>query len=67
MLPEITTDNTSYNCKLSLNVFIFEKKGLLSRSQAIEIFFLLAVPTEHLEGHRQPHFPTSPNSVLALQ
>ena len=36
---------------------------MLSRSQDFEIFFLLAVPTEHLEGHRQPHFPTSPNSV----
>ena len=29
----------------------------------IEFFFLPAVPTEHLEGHRKPHFPMSPNSV----
>ena len=33
---------------------------LVSGSQQIEIFFLPAVPTEHLDGHRQPHFPMTP-------
>ena len=35
----------------------------ISISQAIEIFILPAVPTEHLDAHRQPHFPLTPNSV----
>ena len=35
----------------------------LSRSQDLEIFFLPAVPTEHLDGHRQPHFPMTLHSV----
>ena len=39
------------------------KEMFLSRSQAIEFFLLPAVPTEHLDELRQPHFPTSPNSV----
>ena len=38
------------------NVSIFETKYLLSGSQDLEIFFLPAMPTEHLDGHRQPHF-----------
>ena len=36
---------------------------MISRSQAIEIFLLPAVPTEHLDELRQPHFPTTPNSL----
>ena len=36
-------------------------------SQQLEIFLLPAVPTEHLDEHRQPHFPTSPNSVPTTQ
>ena len=62
--PEKTTNKTQYNFNSGLKVFIFEKKCLLSRSQAIEIFLLPAVPTEDLDELRQPHFPTTPNSVI---
>ena len=37
----------------------------VSDSQHLEIFSLPAVPTEHLDGCRQPHFPMSLHSVLA--
>ena len=63
MLPEVTTSKTKYNCKPGLNVYIFEQKCLF-RSQDLEIFCLPAVPTEHLDGHRKPHFPMTPHSVL---
>ena len=39
-------------------------KVFISISQAVEIFFLPAVPTEHLDGHRQPHFPMTPYLLL---
>ena len=65
--PEKTTYKTHYNCKSGLSVYIFEKKCLLSRSQAIEFFLLPAVPTEHLDELQQPHFPTTPNSVVQLE
>ena len=36
----------------------------VSDSQHLEIFPLPAVPTEHLDGHRQPHFLMSLHSVI---
>ena len=36
----------------------------VSDSQHLEIFSLPAVPTEHLDGHRQPHFLMSLHSVF---
>ena len=67
MSPEITTYKCQNKCKSGLNVNIFEKKHSLSGSQDLEIFFLPAVPTERLDGHKQPHFHTSLHSVIRRQ
>ena len=45
-------------------LYMFEMKCLLSGSHDFEIFFLLAVPTEYFDGHRQPHFPMTPYLLL---
>ena len=31
----------------------------------IEILFPTAVPTQHLDEHRQPHFPMTPNLLVS--
>ena len=42
---------------------IFQKKLFISCSHQIEIIFLPAVPTEHLDRNRQPQFPMTPYTV----
>ena len=49
--------------QVKMNTYI-SKKLFVSCSQDLEIFCLPAVPTEHLDGHRQPHFLMSLHSVL---
>ena len=49
--------------QVKMNTYI-SKKLFVSCSQDLEIFCLPAVPTEHLDGHRQPHFLMSLRSVL---
>ena len=38
-------------------------KLFCSDHHPIEILFPTAVPTQHLDEHRQPHFPMTPNSL----
>ena len=54
---------TPFVSQVKMNTYI-SKKLFVSCSQDLEIFCLPAVPTEHLDGHRQPHFLTSLRSVI---
>ena len=63
--PEITTSKTHFRFQFRPKLIYNWNKVFDFGSQHLEIFSLPAVPTEHLDGHRQPHFPMSLHSVFA--
>ena len=57
--PDIAIVKTQKHFKSGLNDWIFWKKLFDSCSKDLEIFFLPAVPTEHLDRKRQPQIHMS--------